>query len=597
MLKKSLKLIVVIFLFFWISSTGFAKTYSNEQIDRIYNSFVLKLEKKYDKTKEISILKKLDNRLKTILETKKLKTSTEDIINRLIYLNNLYLNKLEDNIYKKFEDISKIDNSAQIRTENRIYDFLQKQANSFNKASYINDLIEDWKKFYYTNKNFEYTKDNNIYKFNFTNYYKIDSWNYTQFKSKNWIIIYSETLGYAFLENYSTEKKIRYSNPWKNILWVITDNKRYILENSTYYLYKFTNYSHISDVYWFYLSDLVRFWYTPSKTLLYKDSKNKFNFVTKYEKIKLINDKDISDIENKALFLKIMSDDFTYLNKDYRLQLKEIKNTTDRITKWKSDEEKIKAIYDWILDNITYSSNFKLTDYFIFSWLETYKNKSWVCEWYIKLTTYMLLYAWINNVEDIRWYVIDAKDFPEIWHAWLRIWNEYYDPTFDDPIWATETRKYEEYKYFKLPKDLFYTNRYDYWKLPEYIKSLSLEKRKEIIFNNLAKLVDKYNWKNYLLLKPFEFRKKYNLPLKQLLTISDLKNVLKYYYVDDYKFYDERWQKRYITSIVYYQVDDSTIEKVLADNFNYKIDWLYLFKWKDSNWNISYRLTNKVDIK
>ena len=597
MLKKSLKLMIIILLFFWINFTGYAKTYSNEQIDKIYNSFVLKLEKKYEKTKEISILKKLNIRLEDILKTKKLTSSTENIINRLIYLNNQYLSKLEDNIYKKFTDISRVDNSSQIKSENRIYDFLQKQANSFNKASYINDLINSWKRFYYTNKFFEYTKDNDIYKFVFSTYYKIDSWNYTQFKNKKWVIIYSDSIGYAFLENYTTEKKIRYSNPWNNLLWIVNDKKKYILEDNIYYLYKFSNYSHISDVYWFYLSDLIRFWYTPSKTLLYKDSKNKFNFVSKYNKIKLISSNDIFDIENKSLFLKILSDDLYYINKDYTNQLREIKDLTRNITRWKSDEEKIKIIYNYILSNISYSTNFKLTDYYIFSWLETYSRKSWVCEWYIKLTTYMLLFAWINNIEDIRWYVIDAKDFPKIWHAWLRIWNEYYDLTFDDPIWNINTKTYDEYKYFKLPKDLFYTNRFDYWKLPEYIKSLSLEKRKEIIFNNLAKLVDKYNWKNYLLLKPFEFRKKYNLPLKQLLTISDLKNILKYYYVDDYKFYDKNWNKRYITSIVYYTVTDDTIEKILADNFNYNIDGVYLFKWKDWNWNINYRLTNNVTIK
>jgi len=30
--------------------------------------------------------------------------------------------------------------------------------------------------------------------------------------------------------------------------------------------------------------------------------------------------------------------------------------------------------------------------------------------------------------------VIDAADFPNIGHAWLRIDDKYYDPTFDDPV-------------------------------------------------------------------------------------------------------------------------------------------------------------------
>jgi transglutaminase/protease-like cytokinesis protein 3 len=46
----------------------------------------------------------------------------------------------------------------------------------------------------------------------------------------------------------------------------------------------------------------------------------------------------------------------------------------------------------------------------------------------------MLAFAGIEDIEHIRGYVIDAVDFPQIGHAWVRIGNRYYDPTFDDPI-------------------------------------------------------------------------------------------------------------------------------------------------------------------
>ena len=80
---------------------------------------------------------------------------------------------------------------------------------------------------------------------------------------------------------------------------------------------------------------------------------------------------------------------------------------------------------------------------------------------------YMLNFAWVSDTEVIRGFVIDATDFPEIWHAWVRIWNKYYDPTFDDPIGQKDTKKLENYKFFRLPKDLFYTNRFTYDDTPE----------------------------------------------------------------------------------------------------------------------------------
>jgi hypothetical protein len=478
-----------------------------------------------------------------------------------------------------------------------VLDFLLKKTKSLKKPNYIIDLLNTWKNFKFINKNNEYIENNSIHKLKFTNYYNIDSSNYNYFKTKKWLVVFSEKYWYIFLESYSHEIKIPYSNSEKVLAWFLTDNKRYLLENNIYYFYRFKNYSHLNDVYWFYKSTLEWFWYDLNKTLIYIDWNKKFNFVTKYEKIKLINKDFLTNIWNKSLFLKILSDDLLYLSKDYYLDLKNIQNITYDLTDWKTDEEKIRLIYDWILDNISYSINFKLTDYQIFSWVETFKNKSWVCEWYVKLMSYMLLFSWIDNIDDIRWYVIDAQDFPKIGHAWLRIWDKYYDPTFDDPVWAEKTKVFNEYKYYWLPRDLFYSNRYDYWKLPEYIKNLSFSDRKKIIFNNLKKLFNKYYNSNYLILKPFKFRKEYNLLDKEVLNIDDFKNILKYYTVRDYKFYDKNWIKRRITNIVYYTVDDSNIEKIIWDYFNYNTNWLYLFKWIDNNWNVTYKLTNNVTIK
>ncbi|MDQ7023901.1 MAG: hypothetical protein Q9M97_10560 [Candidatus Gracilibacteria bacterium] len=44
----------------------------------------------------------------------------------------------------------------------------------------------------------------------------------------------------------------------------------------------------------------------------------------------------------------------------------------------------------------------------------------------------------------------------------MKIGKLYYDPTFDDPIGQNSTKEFNEYKYFGLPKDLLYANRFDY---------------------------------------------------------------------------------------------------------------------------------------
>ncbi len=50
------------------------------------------------------------------------------------------------------------------------------------------------------------------------------------------------------------------------------------------------------------------------------------------------------------------------------------------------------------------------------------------------------MFAGVQNSIMIKWNVIDAQDFPNIWHVWLRIGEYYYDPTFDDPIWTNNTK-------------------------------------------------------------------------------------------------------------------------------------------------------------
>lgn len=101
----------------------------------------------------------------------------------------------------------------------------------------------------------------------------------------------------------------------------------------------------------------------------------------------------------------------------------------------------------------------------------------------------------------------------------MRIGDRYYDPTFDDPIGAKTTKKASEYKYFGLPKDIFYANRYEYDNLPVTLKLASKSEITKHIHDRLARLVPKYknSLSSYPVFQPIMFREKYNIsPLTKL---------------------------------------------------------------------------------
>lgn len=315
-------------------------------------------------------------------------------------------------------------------------------------------------------------------------------------------------------------------------------------------------------------------------------------FIIDYQKVKLITDNIIYWVADKYNLLKEIKDDKKKLNTETDDLFKKLKQDTINITKWKTKSLKIRWIYDYILSNIEYPKHFSLDDSRIFSGIDTYKNKLWVCEWYDKIFLYMLNFSYINNVEVDRWYVIDAQDFPKIWHAWVKIWSNYYDPTFDDPIWNAKTKKYEQYNFFSLPKDLFYTNRYDFINLPEYLKDKDMEFRKWVMNQKVIQLIPKYKNVWYNLLKPYILKLNNGIKADKKLDIEDLKKILWYYNVENLKFINN-WKTKEITSLLYYVVDWIDIDHLL-EQIEYNFDWYYLFKWKLDYWTYEYRLAYNV---
>jgi hypothetical protein len=75
---------------------------------------------------------------------------------------------------------------------------------------------------------------------------------------------------------------------------------------------------------------------------------------------------------------------------------------------------------------------------------------------------------------------------------------------------------------------LLYTNRFDYADTPESLKKAPLTERENLIKRNLSNLVSKYEKFNYLLLKPFKFRKDYGMNYDEKISIEIIKNILPY---------------------------------------------------------------------
>ena len=321
-------------------------------------------------------------------------------------------------------------------------------------------------------------------------------------------------------------------------------------------------------------------------------------FVTDFQRVKLISDDIIFGIPDKYEFLKEIKNDQRHIRTNNTDEVfTDMKNVAMSLDSSGKKSEKISAVYAWMLDNLVYTENIDLEDRRIFSWSETYRNRDGVCEWYTKVMMYMLNFLWVRDSIVVRWDVIDAVDFPNIWHAWVRVGQDFYDPTFDDPIGAIETKTPDKYKYFKLPKDLMYTNRFDLGKTPKALESTNLEFREKLVGTKVFALTDKYSSDDYILLQPSEFRKSLGLTFDDEIGFDDLKKKTVYLEVasDFSTILDGR--KRFLQWFQYFSLpkDGSNIESLL-NQLNYDLWWYFLMKFYRnwSSWEFDYRLAYNV---
>lgn len=593
-----MRIIIILFIitlhFFIPSFTDASNTSSS--LTKAYNNFLTKLETKFELNEQLKILNKVKVKVDTILKTKKISTKWTILLKQLNILNN---NKIQD-IEKQLNKIHFIDQS-QIELEKNEVQKLKNFPNP-NFPNYILELISNNNiKFLNVVQNqnnpfFEFYDNWKVKRLIFTNWYIISDKRYSDFKSKNWYIVYYNW-EYLFIENWEVEEKIPYSESVKYFKSVINNNStfNYFLNNWTYYYYKLKKYNSIDDKYWFYLKSLKSLWLDPQKIILNKID-DQYVFITEYTEEKLINSKFLKNVNNKDLILSLIYDDVKNLNTDTDKYFQELQILTENLTNWLSKDDKIKAIYAYILENISYTNPIDLDQKSIFSWIETFKNKNWICGWYTKLMAYMLIFSWIEDIEVIWWYVINAPDFPKLGHAWLKIWDYYYDPTFDDPIWNTKTLQFNNYMYFKLPWDLFYTNRYDLISIPEEIKSKSKDELNNIVNLNLYNLASKYKNSSYKLMKHTLLLYNSWLSYNEKITVSTIKNILTTYDINwNEPIFEKDWVKKYIKGIKYHKLDDNNIIDVLR-TIDYELTNKYIFKWNFWDWTYEYRLIYELEL-
>lgn len=554
------KILIFVFIFCFSFSLTYWSTQNKTKI--FYDNFYQKIVEKNNSNQEvISWLESLDKKLDLAIKSSKNISSKESFL-YLKKLNLEKLNELKNNIF------------LQYWTDGKKYDL--------SKLSWNITILSD---------NFEYKDEKwKLYSVSFNKYYELTKntydffinkwiWNYKIFKVQNSIILSQD---FILEELYSnTDLYNLFLNKLDISTW-----EYLVLDKGIYYYYDFLP----TDVYSFNsknitLSNLEKYWFYTKSWLIVK-SWDFYWFVKNYKKIKLFDEKLILWISNKQNFLKAVSDDYLKFNSAINNILTDIKNKSLEITKNSSSEDqKILDLYKWVINNTKYYNDFTDGNNKVFSWLETFKNWTGVCDWYTKLFLYMLSFSWVDYVEIKTWFSYDSEYFPNFWHAWVKINADYYDPTFDDPNWGER----EEYLYYKIPYELMYINRFDWFAIPKNLSNLTLDQRKLLVEKNLYQIYNKY--KNYPLAKTiknkielwFLFNEELSLDkLSQKIDTIEIINELNVMY-----FYD--WtSKKYIKSINYYPLTNENISWIFK---NYNIEIWKLKIWKFiSNWKINYWL-------
>ncbi len=582
-MKKKMYVYGVIF------ATVFFLSFSQIQassIEKAYESFTNKI-KEQSPSQQQAVLRGLGSKLQDLSYQEKYRTYTA-FFDQLSDLNN-------EKIFEIWQqqELSHTSQKKKEDSEEVIYKNAQKTAED-TLPEYIADLLQ-WSQnyeFFMINDQQEIYKDNSIYRLLFSEYFPISKEIVSLLQDKRGMIAQLGEGEYIFIENFELERKIPYSELAEEFVFV-TPEIKFHQNNQQLYAYNFSKFQYYGDVYGLYREQLRRSWFSQEDTLIYRDEEWKYNFVWDYNKQSLVASNTVYGVNNKQRFLEYLVEDAKAQTPDVSQSISDISSQVEKLKKSAASEQDfIQKVYAWILDHTSYSSVVDLQDETIFSGIETYENASGVCTGYTKLMAYML-YLWgVEDVEVIRGHVIDADDFPEIGHAWIKIGDRYYDPTFDDPVWAQRTREVSQYEYFGLPRDVFYANRYEYGDLPDFLLSAGDTEISEHIYDNLVSILPKYerSLDMYPVFWEIQFREENGLSPSELLTPESLSEYVETLQVRDGNVRVNIWGREVeFRSIFYYLLDEENIENVL-DILSYDFEDVYLLQWYNSDNSFDWRL-------
>lgn len=574
-----------------IFSILFSETYAvNSKIENIYNNFSKKLIMNYSPSKQEQILYGLRDTIAQFSEGN-ISQKTQSAIEDLASMNN-------EELFRRERD-KKLNESEQKSKEFIILKQLEAQLEKEEIPKFIEKfVVSDKREYVKQNDEREFIKDGKIWSLNYTRYKRLTRTNTLTFIGREGVVVLWDDGEYRFIEEYENEEKIPYSQLAQKYWGLITQDYKVHEKWENYYGYNFNTTRVYEDEYGVYQSQLDASGFSTD-TLIYRDELGKYQFVVDYQKQNIASTDTLFWVMDKLRILDSLREDAKHPNITTEKILQEIESLTKNLTKWKTREEKIQAIYGWILENISYSLNIDLENEAIFSAIETFKNKQGVCTGYTKLSSYMFSFAGIPDAEVIRGQVIDAPDFPQIGHAWLRIGDKYYDPTFDDPVWASTTKSNEEYLYFGLPRDIFYANRFHYGDLPKNIETASMLQREAYIYERLQELLPKYgsDAKNYLILQEPLFYEKYDISYGEVITPELLSEKIGSYEVNEANYrFTQNGQTKQISSLKYYPASQETIPSLL-NTINYNLDNTYLFRWIFADGSVEWRLAYDVELR
>ena len=329
----------------------------------------------------------------------------------------------------------------------------------------------------------------------------------------------------------------------------------------------------------------------PDKShLLYKrDGKYAISKISDFKKYEMFHKDLLEWVKQKnKLILFLIERVKTYHDfyQDYEVILKQIKEKSLELVKDKHTRaEKIQVLYAFVIDHLEYDESlpktWKVSFDLVFSWVWAFKTQIWVCDAYARLLLTMLYFAGIEDVDYKVWMLYDNVEFWDIWHAWLKVWDFYYDPTHEDPFWNTMKKIYSNYEYYRLPNEIMYANRTDGLESDkvDVLKKLDNEWRKKLVEVNyltLAKIHSDYN-----VLNRYYLKNKVWLRAWESLTIESLKKLVRQYIQIDkfHTFVDNNGEIKKLVIDKFYPIDlNENLDDFLYQN---KLDERLLLKTHD----------------